>query len=103
MIKQLSVPEILAKALFLYRKRVKKGKTSRRITIFLPPNLLPPEDGGYETALGVVTIKSIFKSAEGRWVCVIKLPPQEGFQLKDYPSPEELRELSEIVDRLWAK
>ena len=81
-IRELSVPEVIAQALYLRRKR---GKTSRRVTIFLPPSLLPPKDGTYDTFLGEVQIRSVFSAAQGRWICVVKLPP-EGFTIADHVS-----------------
>jgi len=119
-LREVSVPEMVSKALFLYRKRAKEGKTSRRISFPLPPHLLPPEEGVYETSLGEVAIKAVFKSAEGRWWVTVKLPSSHGFSLKDhikqlpqqpptsqqsspFLSPEEKEELQTVIDRLWAK
>jgi len=83
-IKQLEVAEIVARALFLYRKRVKAGKTSRRISFPLPPHLLPPEDGVYSASIGEVSIKAAFNSIQRRWWVTVKLPASDGFSLKDH-------------------
>ena len=113
LLREVQLPELLARALFLYRKRCRLGKTSRRITLLLNPSEVPPEDGRYDTFMGEVEVKSIFK--EGKWITTVKLPPQEGFKLGDHcsipsrpspsqpkwrehvPTPEEIKEVQRIL------
>jgi len=102
-LKEMGVAEVVAMALYIHRKRVRKGKLSRRVSFSLPPHVIPPNGGEYDSFLGRVRIRTAFSIVEGRWFVEVVLPPQEGFQLKDYPSPEELRELNDIVDRLGSK
>jgi len=81
-LRELSISEIVAMALF---KKRKQNKASRRITLFLKPSMVPPKDGTYETGIGEVRLKSVYQPQQGRWIVVAVLPPEE-FTLKDYLS-----------------
>ncbi len=82
-LRTLSPQEVVALALNKRRKNVAKGKTSKRITLFLRPFLVPPNDGTYETGIGVVRIKSTFKVEAGHWITVVVFPETEGFPIRD--------------------
>jgi hypothetical protein len=85
-LKEATVAEIVATALF---KKRKQNKASRRITVFLKPSLIPPKDGFYETGIGEVKLKSVYKPEQGRWIVVVVLPPEE-FKLRDHLSPSDI-------------
>jgi len=101
-----SVEEVVARAYHRLLKR-QEGKTSRRVSVPLPANILPPLGGEYKTAFGIIRIKPTFLHEKGRWVVEVRFPPSEGFTIADHVkqhlTPEETRELNEIVERLWAK
>jgi hypothetical protein len=81
-LRELSVMEVVSLAYHLWRKR---GKESRRVTLFLKPSMIPPKSGIYSTPLGEVKIKATFQVAEGRWLVNVTLPPrEEGFKVQDY-------------------
>jgi hypothetical protein len=83
-IREVSIQEIVAMAI---HKRRKEGKSSLRVELSLPPSMVPPPSGSYTTAVGDVSLKSIFKATKGRWFCIVKFP-QEGFKLADFlPNP----------------
>jgi hypothetical protein len=118
-LRDVSVAEAIAMAVFRRRKMIERGKTSRRVVIPLPSHLIPPQSGEYNVAIGRVKITSLFKQEEGRWIMVVRLPADEGFELKDHlranekhpksqqPStqltPEEVAELQKTIENLWAK
>jgi hypothetical protein len=98
MLRVLTVQEILSRAYFLLLKSRKQGKTSRRVSVLLRPNEVPPT--GLEwTSLpspfgSVVKIRSWFNQDLGRWGCTVIFMDTEGcFKLRDYvsgdtPTPE---------------
>jgi hypothetical protein len=87
-IREMQVQELIALAIYRRRRMMEQGKSSLRVVVPLPASIIPPPSGQYTTAIGEVSVKSIFKDAEGRWICVVKLPSQEGFKFKDLlPNP----------------
>jgi len=88
-LRELSVAEVISAAVHKQRKALAQGRTSRRIVLFLPPYLLPPPPGKYESFMGVVKISSVFKPTEGRWIVTVLLP-EEGFKLRDHLSSNNL-------------
>jgi hypothetical protein len=81
-----SVPEVVSLAYNQYLRNLKRGKSSRRITVFLSPHVLPPKlppDGLVKTAFGEVRMKSIFQPVQGRWIVNV-IFPEEGFRLSDF-------------------
>ncbi len=85
-LREVSVSELVAAAIHRRRRMMEKGKTSLRVVVPLPASLIPPPSGQYSTAIGEVSIKSVFKPSEGRWICVVKLPSAEGFTIADHIS-----------------
>ncbi|NAZ24127.1 MAG: hypothetical protein GU346_06715 [Thermocrinis sp.] len=93
-IREATVAEIVARA---YDLRRRKEGSSRRVSFTLPPNLIPPPRGEYETGFGTVKIFSKFLVEDGRWLVEVKFPP-EGFTVADHmPSPtkQQLQQLSQ--------
>jgi hypothetical protein len=96
-LKELGIAEIVALAVNRKRALEEKGKTSRRVVLHLSPWQIPPRSGVYSSWLGEVKIFSTFRVEEGKWVVEVKLPPMEGFAVKDYtkrsdtqkPSPSQ--------------
>ena len=70
-------------------KLIRKGKSTRRISIPLPPSILPPPKGTYATSFGEVKISAYFQPMEGRWWMLVVLPPDSGFQVRDFLSQDE--------------
>jgi len=87
-IRTISVPEAVSLAINKRRREMQKGRTSRRVSVILQPHLIPPPSGEYQTYLGLVRIRSVFKPNEGRWVMVVILPETEGFRLSDHISQD---------------
>ncbi len=83
-LRMVGVEELVALAYSQYIKQQKKGKSSRRITLVLRPNELPPAEGVYQTFLGEVIIKAFFSKTQGRWFITVRLPDSEHFKLKDF-------------------
>ncbi len=93
-LREVSVAEIVARAISIQRKREDQGKTSRRVPLFLRPNEIPPKSGTYGTSWGEVRIFSKFLPDQGKWLVEVRLPRNEGFPIRDYvkkpsPSPTE--------------
>ncbi len=82
-LREISVPELVSMAIHRRRRMMEKGKTSLRVVVPLPPHLVPPTSGVYSTAMGDVSIKSVFKASEGRWIVTVKLPSDEGFKVAE--------------------
>ncbi len=85
-LREMSVAEVISAAVHKRRKALAQGRTSRRVVLFLPPYLLPPPSGEYESFMGVVRISSIFRPTEGRWIVTVLLPEDGGFKLRDHLS-----------------
>jgi hypothetical protein len=84
-LREVSLPEAVALAVARRRQLLRRGKTTRRITIPLPAHLIPPPSGRYECSLGEVKISSCFKHEEGKWILLVVLP-EESFKVKDFVS-----------------
>ena len=84
-LKELSVLETVALAI---DKKRRGKKESRRVVMFLKPNILPPPTGIYQSPFGEVKILSKFLQERGQWLVEVKLPPS-GFPLKDHIPPSE--------------
>jgi hypothetical protein len=110
-LKRVELDEVVAQAYYIRMRLRKKGRTTRRITVPLPARKIPGfHSGEFSTGFGLVRVKVSFSQEEGRWFITVILPPEDGFQLKDVVrqtppklSPEEMKELEEVVERLWAK
>ena len=81
-LREMGVTEAISRAIAIRRKLFKKGRTTRRISFRLSPNVVPPS-GEYETWAGKVTIKSLFLE-EGNWLVTVRLPDTDGFSIKDH-------------------
>ena len=81
-LREMGVPEAISRAIAIRRELVKKGRTTRRISFRLGPNVVPPTSGEHETWAGKVTIKSLFLVEEGKWLVCVVLPP-EGFAVEE--------------------
>ncbi len=82
-IRELTLEELVARAIYRKMQLEKKGKTSRRVVLSLSPKEVPPKSGTYATALGDIRIFVKFEPEKGRWLAEIKFPPTSGFQFKD--------------------
>ena len=82
-LREMGVPEAISRAIAIRRELVKKGRTTRRISFRLSPNVVPPTSGEHETWAGKVTIKSLFLE-EGNWLVTVRLPDTDGFSIKDH-------------------
>jgi len=85
-LRTLSVPEVVAMAISRRRALLAKGKTSRRVPLYLRPSLIPPPSGRYQCSIGEVRIYSRFDQEKGAWFVQITLPETEGFKLGDFVS-----------------
>ena len=85
-LREVGVPELIARAWKVRQKMLEKGKTSRRVPFPLPAHLLPPRDGDYSTSMGIVRIRTAFRTDEARWWVTVVFP-EEGFKVKDYLGP----------------
>ncbi len=85
MLKLLTPQEVIARAYALYLKRVRQGKTSKRVVLTLPPNELPPlTKGEIDSPFGVIKISAAFVQREGKWYITVRFPQDSGFQIKDH-------------------
>jgi len=82
-LREMGVTEAISRAIAIRRKLFEKGRTTRRISFRLSPNVVPPTSGEYETFAGKVTIKSLFLE-EGKWLVTVRLPDTDGFSIKDH-------------------
>ena len=111
-LRQLTIEETVSLAYYVMLKQRCKGKTSKRVTVFLSPSKLPPAPGTYETPFGAVRLKTLFSQREGKWIVTVIF--SDGFQLRDFapspkpsqpspswreyvPSAEEVREVQKIL------
>jgi hypothetical protein len=85
-LREVGVPELIARAWKVRQKMLEKGKTSRRVSFPLPAHLLPPRNGDYSTSMGIVRIRTAFRTDEARWWVTVVFP-EEGFKVKDFLGP----------------
>jgi len=85
-LREVGVPELIARAWKVRQKMLEEGKTSRRVSFPLPAHLLPPRNGDYSTSMGIVRIRTAFRTDEARWWVTVVFP-EEGFKVKDFLGP----------------
>ena len=88
LIRQASVPEVVARAYHAYLRNLRRGRSSKRVTVWLPSHLLPPDEGVYETGFGSVRIRPFFLREQGRWAVTV-IFPAEGFKVSDFVQPQQ--------------
>jgi len=116
-LKRVELQEVIAQAYYIHMRLRKEGKTTRRITVSLPPHRIPGfQSGEFSTGLGVVKVKVAFSQEKARWYITVVFPDSEGFKLGEFvsntlpppptsqpkwrehvPTPEEIKEVQRIL------